>query len=124
MHLRNLSLRHLVIVMGLWVCWPVFAQTSDTDNEETFDQSLRTFGYLAGNAWQCSAEEAKPAIVDDVHYAYNGLVRLFGSERAFFFAAAFGAGTVDDINTEQCDQFIADFKQDMKTGAEAAREAQ
>jgi hypothetical protein len=32
-------------------------------------------------------------------YAFS---QLFGTDRAFFFSAAFGAGTVDEIAAEDC----------------------
>jgi hypothetical protein len=44
-------------------------------------------------------------------------VRLFGSDRAFFYAAAFGAGTNASIDKAKCGNHIADFRAAMKAGS-------
>ncbi len=117
-------LLRLVTMLALLICSPLFAQTTDADDEdETFDQALRSFGYTAGAAWQCSAEEARASLLDEVNRAYSGLVRLFGTDRAFFFAAAFGAGTVDAIEETRCQQFITEFEEGMQSATEPEQEA-
>lgn len=51
--------------------------------------------------------------------AYNGIVRLFGSDEAFFFASAFGGGTTDSIDKAKCTEFVSHFKAGMnKAGAQ------
>jgi hypothetical protein len=48
--------------------------------------------------------------------AYSGLVRLFGTDRAFFYAAAFGAGTSMAIDKAKCAAYIEDFRSALKAG--------
>jgi hypothetical protein len=105
-------MRHIPIILtiALGVSGPSLAQD---DEEEIFDQSIRNFGFEAGAAWQCSAEDARGAAESDALTAYNGLVRLFGTDRAFGFAAAFGAGTTATVPKEECDSHIAAFEDGM-----------
>jgi hypothetical protein len=42
-------------------------------------------------------------------------VRLFGSDRAFFYAAAFGAGTSMTIDKKECAGYVTDFRAAMKS---------
>ncbi len=49
--------------------------------------------------------------------AYSGLVRLFGTDRAFFYAAAFGAGTSMSLDKTKCATYIEDFRAAMKSRA-------
>jgi len=58
-----------------------------------FEESIRNFGFVSGAAHQCLPEADRTAHDREVLTAFSGLVRLFGSDRAFFYAAAFGAGT-------------------------------
>jgi hypothetical protein len=36
----------------------------------------------------------------------NGILRLFGSDRAFYFAAAFGAGASEQIDQNKCPDVV------------------
>ena len=36
----------------------------------------------------------------------TNIPRLFGSDRAFFFAAAFGAGASEQLDTTKCPDFV------------------
>ncbi len=86
-----------------------FAQDDD-DEEAAFDEALRNFGVTAGEAWGCSAEEARSEVEQNVLRAHAGVVRLFGLDRGFAFAAAFGAGAAVPIAPEDCPAQIAAFE--------------
>ena len=70
---------------------------------------------MSGAAYQCLSETERTAHDREVLKAYSGLVRLFGSDRAFFYAAAFGAGTSMSIDKTKCSGYIEDFKAAMKS---------
>lgn len=94
------------------------AQTTTAEQEdERFEESIRDFGFVSGAAYQCLPAADRPAHDREVLTAYSGLVRLFGSDRAFFYAAAFGAGTGFAIDKGKCDDYVRDFKAAIKAGA-------
>jgi hypothetical protein len=80
-----------------------------------FEEAIRNFGFVSGAAYQCLPEADRTAHDREVLKAYSGLVRLFGSDRAFFYAAAFGAGTSMSIDKSKCAAHIEDFKDAMKS---------
>ena len=94
---------------------PSFAQDASTD-DAAFDESLKGFGYTGGAAWQCAEGEAKAQFVVDASDIFNRLTQLFGTDRAFYFAAAFGAGSVDEIDMAKCGEYIDSFVDGMKAG--------
>ncbi|MFN6351307.1 MAG: hypothetical protein ACK40D_00315 [Cyanobacteriota bacterium] len=65
------------------------------DEEETFDEKLRQFGYWSGVALMC----------------VQRITQLFGSDRAFFFAAAFGYGTSIQVDPARCKDALETFQQ-------------
>ncbi len=82
-----------------------------------FEESIRDFGYLSGVALQCQAQGANRLQHErEVLKAYDGLVRLFGSDRAFYYAAAFGAGSVDSLDKSKCAEYKDKFNAAMKSG--------
>ena len=87
--------------------------------EERFEEAIRSFGFLSGAAYQCLPEADRVAHDREVIRAFSGLVRLFGSDRAFFYAAAFGAGTSTSIDKAKCKSYIDDFRAGMKVGTRA-----
>ena len=82
-----------------------------------FEESIRNFGFVSGAAFQCLPEAERTAHDREVLKAYSGLVHLFGSDRAFFYAAAFGAGTSIAIDKAKCAGYIKDFRAAMKSGS-------
>jgi hypothetical protein len=82
-----------------------------------FEESIRNFGFVSGAAYQCLPEADRAAHDREVLTAFSGLVRLFGSDRAFFYAAAFGAGTSMSIDKAKCASYIEDFRAAMKSRA-------
>ena len=95
---------------------PAPASSSAEDEDLRFEESIRNFGFLSGAAYQCLPEADRTAHDREVLKAYSGLVRLFGSDRAFFYAAAFGAGTSMSIDKAKCAGYIEDFRAAMKSG--------
>jgi hypothetical protein len=92
------------------------AQAADDAEEEAFDEQLRAFGYWSGTAFGC-VEEAKQAEVErKVLDTFNGIARLFGTDRAFFFAAAFGNGTTNKVDAAKCPEFLDKFQKATAVG--------
>ncbi len=88
---------------------PAQAQAAEAD-EEAFDEKLREFGYWAGAAYGC-VETAKQAEVErKVLDTFNGIARLFGTDRAFFYAAAFGNGTTHKVEPGKCPELLDRFQ--------------
>lgn len=93
------------------------AQPTPAEDEDVkFEESIRNFGFISGAAYQCLAEADRGAHEREVLRAYSGIVRLFGSDRAFFYAAAFGAGTSASLEKGKCKGYIEDFRSAMKSG--------
>lgn len=89
---------------------PAWAQ----NDEESFDNAVRNFGYTSGLAHQCTPDDGKLAVERDVFKAYNGLVALFGSDQAFFYAAAFGAGSTAAYDKKKCKEYLDNFNEQMR----------
>ena len=92
------------------------AQAEGDDTDEQFSEAVSDFGYAGGAAWQCADKGARKGIEQNAMTAYNGLIRLFGSDEAYFFATAFGAGTIDKIDSSKCAEFSKQFTDGMKKG--------
>lgn len=99
---------HLPLLVAL-LAMPLQAY-AQTDEDDKFDEALRSFGFTSGAAYQCAGEAERGAIQSDVRKAYSGLVRLFGSDYAFFYAASFGAATSMDIDMAKCAEYSASFR--------------
>jgi hypothetical protein len=78
-----------------------------------FDESVRNFGFTSGAAHQCAGPAKRPEIESDALRAFSGLVRLFGSDHAFMYAAAFGAGSTMQIDRSKCPEHLASFSKSM-----------
>lgn len=90
------------------------------DSEENFENAVRNFGYTSGLAHQCASDSQKVELERDVLNAYTGLVTLFGSNEAFFYAAAFGAGsTASKYDKKKCPEYLESFKMQMQRGKAA-----
>lgn len=89
------------------VAAPTIAQDED---EAAFDDALRNFGLTAGMAWQCSPEDMRESVDARTLEAYSGILRLFGSDRAFGFAASYGVGIAADVEDSDCAARIAAFE--------------
>lgn len=88
---------------------------SADDEDVKFEESLRSFGFVSSAAYQCLPAAERNGHDRQVLRAYSGLVRLFGSDRAFFYAAAFGAGTSMSIDKAECPRYLSDFRAAMKS---------
>jgi len=88
------------------------AQTTDLE-EEQFDKAIEQFGYLSGNAFQCSASTDAEAIEKQAMQAFTGISRLFGTDRAFFYSAAYGVGATAEIDQSKCSEYIRQFQEAM-----------
>jgi hypothetical protein len=111
-----------LLAIALAVLLPALAGAQETtasveDEDLRFEESIRNFGFVAGAAYQCLPEAERAAHDREVIKSYTGIARLFGTDRAFFFAAAFGAGTGTSIDKAKCASYIEDFRAAMKSGS-------
>jgi alanine-alpha-ketoisovalerate/valine-pyruvate aminotransferase len=72
------------------------------EDEEQMDSALRKFGYVSGQAFQCHSKEEQIKLERTALNVATNILRLFGSDRAFFYAAAFGAGMTDQMDRKTC----------------------
>ncbi len=114
-HLLTLAIAAAALLPVVATAQPNNASAEDEDLK--FEESIRSFGFVSGAAWQCLPEAERTAHDREVLRAYTGLVQLFGSDRAFFYAAAFGAGTGLGIDKTKCGSYIADFRAAMKSSS-------
>jgi hypothetical protein len=91
----------LVAVQGV-----AMAQMPSDAEEERMDMTLRKFGYVAGQAFQCHSKEQQVKLEKTALNVGTNILRLFGSDRAFIFAAAFGAGASEQLDTKKCPNLI------------------
>ena len=80
------------------------------DEEEAFDEKLREFGYWSGAAFACVGEAKQAEVERKVLDNFNGIARLFGTDRAFYYAAAFGNGTTHKVDPAKCPEFLDKFQ--------------
>lgn len=102
------------------VAAPSFAQD---DEEAVFDEALRNFGLTAGMAWQCSPEEMRESVDDRTLEAFTGILRFFGSDRAYAFAASYGVGIAAEVKPEDCAGHIAAFEDGLAEAESRENEA-
>ncbi len=78
--------------------------------EKDFEDSLKDLGELAGEVYSCEENKEKRekhlGRVDSIHDELN---KLFGTERAFIFAAYFGYGTASENNQATCTELTDEF---------------
>jgi len=86
-------------------------QAQSPDQEEKFDDAIEQFGYISGVAFQCAKLNNAPSLERDVMRVFSGITRLFGSDRAFFYAAAYGAGATANIDRNKCADYTRQFQQ-------------
>ena len=91
----------LVAVQGV-----AMGQVPSDAEEERMDTVLRKFGYVSGQAFQCHSKEQQLKLEKTALNVGTNILRLFGSDRAFFFAAAFGAGASEQLDTKKCPDLI------------------
>ena len=115
---RNLSVMILTAAFaGLLLC--VLPQAgmgqqttaAPTDEEEQIDNSIRKLGYVSGQVVQCkTASPEKAKLEKNALEIANGILRLFGSDRAFMFAATYGAGVTEKIEPSKCAEAIQRYE--------------
>ena len=93
------------------------AMAQTTDEEQKFDEAIEQFGYVSGSAFQCAASDQAKAVETDALKAFTGITRLFGSDRAFFYAAAYGVGATANIDQSKCSEYIRQFQESMEKNA-------
>jgi hypothetical protein len=116
--LLAISIAALLPVVAVAQTTPPVPAPSLVEQEELrFEEAIRNFGFVSGAAYQCLPEADRTAHDREVLKAFSGLVRLFGSDRAFFYAAAFGAGTSMSLDRTKCAGYLEDFRAAMKSSA-------
>ncbi|MBP7570727.1 MAG: hypothetical protein KBA95_11765 [Acidobacteria bacterium] len=95
----------------------------DDDQEAQMDEALKKFGYVSGQAGAC--QTPGPGRTKHERQALDvatGVLRLFGSDRAFYYAAAYGAGVTAPSDRAKCPETIKEYERMLaKVKALAAR---
>lgn len=83
---------------------------TDVAAEDKLDDGLKRFGYLAGLARVCVADEQKTSLEREALDVANSILRLLGSDRAFLFASSFGYGSSVDVDTKDCAEILKNYE--------------
>lgn len=94
---------------------PAAAESPTPDPEEALDEGLKQFGYLAGLARGCVADEQQTDLEREALDLHAGIGRLLGTDRAFLFAAAFGYGTSVIVEIEQCKEVLSKYEERVQS---------
>lgn len=96
-----------VLALSVLMSGVASAQQGPTvDEEERFDGVIRKFGYTSGQAFQCHTKDQQAKLERTALDVGTNILRLFGSDRAFYYAAAFGAGMTEQMDTKKCPEAI------------------
>jgi hypothetical protein len=106
-------LKHSKFILAALLCLPILSLADNSSEDAQFDESVRSFGFLSGAVYQCAKDSDKSKVDSQAMKAYTGLLKLFGSDTAFFYAASFGAGTAAEIDSKKCAAYTADFNKKM-----------
>ena len=79
------------------------------DPEAELDEGLKRFGYLAGLTRGCVIEEQRVDLEREALDLSGAIGRLFGTDRAFLFASAFGYGTSIEVEAGDCAEVIRSY---------------
>jgi len=107
----------LFLIIAAYILSGTALAAQEIDQDESFDDAVRNFGFVSGLAHQCTPEENKVEVERSVLQAYTGLVTLFGSDQAFFYAAAFGAGSTTQFDRKECRKYLDAFGEELKKNA-------
>lgn len=93
----------LMAVLALCALQGVASAQVPTDaEEEKMDAAFRKLGYVTGQAFACHTKEQQGKLEQTALNVGTNILRLFGSDRAFFYAAAFGAGAAETVDAAKC----------------------
>jgi len=87
---------------------PVVDLSDEIADEAQFDDAILEVARLAGHALICSQEDEVTLHEQQAFVLYRTLVELFGTERAFKFAAAYGHAAGEEI--ESCEGIVDRFE--------------
>ena len=105
--MRRNTATAITVVACLTLGLAAGAQTRQAgDEEEQMDTALRKFGYVSGQAFSCHSKDQQAKLERTALNVTTNILRLFGSDRAFFYAAAFGAGASEQVDTKKCPEVI------------------
>lgn len=85
---------------------PAQQANAAVDEDERMDTAMRKYGYISGEAFSCHTKEQQVKLERTALNVGTNILRLFGSDRAFIFAAAFGAGAVQKMEPKDCPAVI------------------
>jgi hypothetical protein len=107
---ENVMVKRIVLAGVLSACLLpglAGAQQLPTDaEEEKMDAALRKFGYVTGQAFACHTKDQQTKLEKTALDVATNVLRLFGSDRAFFYAAAFGAGAAEVVDQAKCPAIV------------------
>jgi len=115
--MRNLMLACLALAVGLPAAAqqpPAPAAPQGPVTEESVERGLVNLGLMAAHAFQCAPDAQKPEM-QRMLLAFNAiLVAQMGSNAAFRWATAYGAGTATPVDRSYCDRSLADWQRHVQ----------
>jgi hypothetical protein len=97
------------VALGVLLAAPATAQQPAAITEQSIERGLTNLGLMAAHAFQCTPEPDRPATRQRLLAFHSGLVAEMGSNAAFRFAIAFGAGATHEVDRNSCDRSLADW---------------
>ena len=109
--------RVIMTCLALGACLPAAAQQQAAQTpvtEESVERGLVNLGLMAGHAFQCAPDTQKPQMQRMLLLFNSILVAGMGSNAAFRWAAAFGAGSSTPVDRAYCDRSLADWQRHVQ----------
>ena len=86
---------------------------AQTDDDDKLDESVNKFGTAVGSAYQCTAEADRDKLVGEARQAYTRIGRLFGTDRAFYFAVHFGNAAQAPFDKAKCPELLKKLRESV-----------
>ena len=87
------------------------APPAPVDAEAALDDSLKGFGFMTGLARGCVVPEQRAKLEKEAVDLAAVIARLFGTDRSFLYASAFGYGTSMKIDVKECAEVLKQYEQ-------------
>ncbi len=110
-----MTIRTVFVAATLALTFGSSAAAPDADDAELqVDDGLKRFGYLAGLARGCVADQQRTGFERETLDLHNAIGRLLGTDRAFLFAAAFGHGTSVTLEAGECKEVLSRYESQVE----------
>lgn len=107
----------LILSAALLLSAPAHAQQAGPPapiTDESVERGLVNLGLMASHAFQCAPDADKPGMQRMLLTFNSILVAEMGSNAAFRWASAFGAGSATPVDRSYCERSLADWRRHVQ----------